>query len=101
MRSVATSAATAGTNVIPLTLLRYGSSVVSIDSTTEIPYIEWVQTVVETPAYLSAAEDAGLAEADRETIVTMIALDPIIGDQIQGTGGCRKVRFAGRAAVIG
>ena len=54
-----------------------------------------VQTVVETPAYLTAAEDAGLTEAERETMVTAIAQNPSLGDVIQSTGGCRKVRFGG------
>lgn len=56
----------------------------------------FVQTVVETPAYLSAAEDAGLTEAERSAIVTALAKGPDSGDAIQGTGGCRKVRIAGR-----
>jgi hypothetical protein len=55
-----------------------------------------MQTVVETPAYLDAAEEAGLSEADRETIKNMLARNPIAGDLIRGTGGCRKVRFAGK-----
>jgi hypothetical protein len=55
-----------------------------------------MHTVVETPAYLSAAEEAGLAEAERETIKDILARDPEAGDLIQGTGGCRKIRFPGR-----
>ena len=55
-----------------------------------------MHTVVETPAYLSAASEAGLTEAERETIKDILAREPETGDLIQGTGGCRKVRFAGR-----
>ena len=55
-----------------------------------------MQTVVETPAYLDAADEAGLSEAERETIKTLLARNPVAGDMIQGTGGCRKVRFAGK-----
>lgn len=29
-------------------------------------------------------------------IVCYLAADPMAGDEIAGTGGCRKVRFAGR-----
>lgn len=55
-----------------------------------------MHTVVETPAYLDAAEEAGLSEAERLAIVKALARRPETGDVIQGTGGCRKVRFAGR-----
>src|SRR5947209_19884259 len=55
-----------------------------------------MNTVVETPAYLRAARDAGLTEAERESIVTMVANEPADGDEVVGTGGCRKLRVAGR-----
>jgi hypothetical protein len=55
-----------------------------------------MHTVIETTAYLRAARDAGLNENERDAIVTMIANDPAAGDEIVGTGGCRKVRVAGR-----
>ena len=55
-----------------------------------------MHTVIETTAYLRAAHDAGLNESERDAIVTMIANDPAAGDEIVGTGGCRKVRVAGR-----
>jgi hypothetical protein len=51
---------------------------------------------VETPEYLSAADEAGLTEAERLRIVSYIAECPRSGDLIEGTGGARKVRFAGR-----
>jgi len=50
-----------------------------------------MQTVVETPSYLKAAE-AIFTEAEREDIVSMIAADPECGEVMQGTGGFRKVR---------
>jgi len=56
-------------------------------------YKEAVQTVVEMPGYLKAAE-AILSEAEREKIVAMIAADPECGEVMQGTGGFRKVRVA-------
>ena len=55
-----------------------------------------MQTVVETPPYLDAAKEAGLSETELEAITSMLARDPTAGDVIQGTGGCRKIRVAGR-----
>jgi hypothetical protein len=52
-----------------------------------------MQTVVETPMYLRAAEDL-YSEADRENIVRTIAATPEAGDLMPGTGGYRKLRFA-------
>lgn len=52
-----------------------------------------MQTVVETPGYLKAAE-AIFSKAELERIVTMVAADPECGEIIQGTGGFRKVRIA-------
>ena len=55
-----------------------------------------MQTVVETPRYLKDAKAAGVAEDERWEILSIIASNPTIGDEIKGTGGARKVRFAGR-----
>lgn len=56
-----------------------------------------MQTVVETPSYLKAAEKI-FSESEREDIVAMVAADPECGDVIQGTGGFRKVRV-GRTGI--
>src|SRR5271168_1893170 len=56
-----------------------------------------MQTVVETPGYLKAAE-AIFSEAERAGIVAMVAADPECGEVMQGTGGFRKVRV-GRAGM--
>lgn len=56
-----------------------------------------MQTVVETPSYLKAAEKI-FSESEREDIVAMVAADPECGDLIQGTGGFRKVRV-GRSGI--
>lgn len=56
-----------------------------------------MHTVVETPAFLSDARSLGLPDAERLAIVTRIAANPAAGDVIEGTGGARKVRFAGVA----
>ena len=64
-----------------------------------------MQAVVETTDYLTDAKAAGLAEAERRAIVDLLAAQPAAGDLIPGTGGARKLRFAGRgkgrAADIG
>lgn len=49
-----------------------------------------MQTVVETPSYLKAAEM--FTPTERQRIVTMLAADPECGDLMQGTGGFRKLR---------
>jgi len=53
-----------------------------------------MQSVVETPTYLRDARSAGLTEAEMAAIVNVIAANPEAGVVMQGTGGCRKVRFA-------
>jgi hypothetical protein len=55
-----------------------------------------MQTVIETPAFLASAKDEKLTEVEREEIVSFIAKNPTAGDLMVGTGGARKVRFAGR-----
>jgi hypothetical protein len=53
-----------------------------------------LQTVVETPDYLSDARAAGLSESERRAIVDYLAADPSAGDMIVGSGGARKARVA-------
>ena len=59
--------------------------------------VQWstykLQTVVETPGYLKAAE-AIFSESERDGIVAMVAADPDCGEVMAGTGGFRKVRVA-------
>lgn len=52
-----------------------------------------MQTVVETPTYLSAAEKLFSEEA-RADIVLTVAADPECGEVMKGTGGFRKFRAA-------
>ncbi len=59
-------------------------------------YTIFVQTVIETPAYLSAAKSAGMSDAERIEAIDMIARNPESGAVMPGTGGCRKLRLAGR-----
>jgi hypothetical protein len=55
-----------------------------------------MHTVVETPAFLASAKEEGLSSEDRLRIVDYIARNPKAGELMPGTGGARKVRFAGR-----
>lgn len=52
--------------------------------------------VAFTKAFLAQAKDEGMGEADFERLVQLLAMNPEAGDLIQGSGGCRKVRVAGR-----
>jgi hypothetical protein len=55
-----------------------------------------MQTVVETESYLRDAKAAGLSDDERKGIVDFIAAHPDAGHEIPGTGGARKLRFAGK-----
>jgi putative transcriptional regulator len=55
-----------------------------------------LHAVAELPQFLRDAKATGLSEAARGAIVDAIARDPLQGDEIRGSGGVRKVRFAGR-----
>lgn len=55
-----------------------------------------MKTVIETPSFLSTAREAGLTDDMRAFIVATISDDPMMGDLMAGTGGCRKSRFPGR-----
>ena len=53
-----------------------------------------MQTVVETPEFLRRARDCGVSDSERAEIVDTIAANPKAGDEMPGTGGARKIRFA-------
>src|ERR1700722_3867255 len=55
-----------------------------------------MQVVIETPDYLVDAKSLGLSTDERQTIVDYIAQNPDGGVEMKGTGGARKIRFAGR-----
>jgi hypothetical protein len=54
-----------------------------------------VLTVVETSSFARRAEKL-LSIDEHEELVFYLALHPQSGDEIPGTGGVRKVRFAAR-----
>jgi hypothetical protein len=55
-----------------------------------------MQAVVETAIYLRDAKNLGLSEDECAAIVDFLALTPDAGEEIKGTGGARKIRFAGK-----
>lgn len=55
-----------------------------------------LHTVAFTAGFLSQAKAEGMTDAEMEAMVRMLALNPQAGDAIQGSGGCRKLRVAGR-----
>lgn len=56
-----------------------------------------MHVVVESPQFAVDAKASGLDDADVRRIVDRLAEWPAAGNLIPGTGGARKVRFAGRA----
>jgi hypothetical protein len=60
-----------------------------------MPYINFMQVVIETPDYLTDAKALGLLEDERRAIVNYVAQYPDSEDEMKGTGGARKIRFAG------
>lgn len=67
-----------------------------LDLCAGLPHIHIVQTVVETDTFTAAAKRNSLTDEEVVEIAAAIAADPLGGDIVQGTGGCRKVRHAGR-----
>jgi hypothetical protein len=61
-----------------------------------MPYEAVMLTVIETESYLRAAKDAKMAEEEMKAAVDFVATTPEAGDVMQGTGGVRKARLAGR-----
>lgn len=55
-----------------------------------------MHTVALTKAFDRAAKDAGMTEDEVDQLVDYLAENPTAGDEISGSGGCRKVRVAGR-----
>lgn len=51
-----------------------------------------MHAVIETNAYLKAADDAGMDEEERSAVVDMIAANPEAGAIMPGCGGARKLR---------
>ncbi len=52
-----------------------------------------MQTVAETPTF-SRQADKLFSEGERRELIDFLAENPLAGDEIPGTGGVRKLRFA-------
>ncbi len=52
-----------------------------------------MQTVAETPAFTRQA-DRLFSDSERKELIDYLANHPLAGDEIPGTGGVRKLRFA-------
>jgi len=55
-----------------------------------------MHAVALTHAFVRAAKQAGMTEDEVDGLVDYLAENPTAGVEIGGTGGCRKVRVAGR-----
>jgi hypothetical protein len=55
-------------------------------------------TVIETPTFLKDVKRAGLDENEHRDLINFLAENPTAGVVMEGTGGVRKVRFAGEGA---
>jgi hypothetical protein len=55
-----------------------------------------MHTVIETNGFIRAAKRVGVSEKERLEIVDYISCNPSIGDEIPGTGGLRKLRYAAK-----
>lgn len=53
-----------------------------------------LHTVAELGTFNKTAKAAGMSQQDIDDLVKFLAENPDAGDEIQGTGGCRKVRFS-------
>ena len=55
-----------------------------------------MHTVCELQSFQRAAADEGMTEAEVRALIDHLAAHPTAGDVMQGTGGCRKLRWAGK-----
>jgi mRNA-degrading endonuclease RelE of RelBE toxin-antitoxin system len=53
-------------------------------------------TVAEVDPFAATAARAGLTEEERQQLTIFLARNPAVGDLIPGTGGLRKLRWAGK-----
>ena len=55
-----------------------------------------MHTIVETPSFQKSAAAAGMTADEIVSLIVYLAANPDAGDPIKDTGGCRKLRVAGR-----
>jgi hypothetical protein len=56
-----------------------------------------MHAVCETHAFRRAAARCGMTDDEVTALIEYLAVNPSAGDVIPGTGGCRKLRWAGRS----
>lgn len=56
-------------------------------------YLTTMQTVAETPIFTRQTEKL-FSDEDKRELIDFLAENPLAGDEIPGTGGVRKLRFA-------
>ena len=76
-----------------------GDHEIELDTYAAMPHTSLVSipmlTVVETSAFVRRAQKL-LSTEEHEDLLFFLALHPQSGDEIPGTGGVRKVRYAAR-----
>lgn len=55
-----------------------------------------MHTVAVTRAFERQAEEAGMSLVEVNDVIDLVARNPLSGAIMPGTGGCRKLRVAGR-----
>lgn len=55
-----------------------------------------MHAVCETFAFRRAAQEVGMTEDEINDVIDYLAANPMAGDAMAETGGCRKLRVAGR-----
>jgi len=55
-----------------------------------------LHVVAELPQFLRDVEAVGMSVTEHQVVIDAVAANPRRGDEIRGSGGVRKVRFAGR-----
>lgn len=66
----------------------------NLDRLRETHTICLMHTVCETPWFSRAALKVGMTEREVAALIDHLASNPLAGDVMEGTGGCRKVRWA-------
>ena len=55
-----------------------------------------MHAICHTPTFTRDAATAGMTNEELASLEDMLARNPSAGDEIVGSGGCRKVRLAGK-----
>ncbi len=67
---------------------------IRLDRVRIFTYINDMQTVSELNTFRKSALSADMSDDEITALITELAKNPDAGDEIAGTGGCRKLRFA-------